>query len=64
MAKKGRQQNEKHFLNDLTRYSSKELLTDEDHLDEFDEKYAKYEEESAIEKVSSNIRKKLRKGEF
>jgi len=60
MSKKGRQQNEKHYLKQLNNYSTKDLLDDDQRFDELDEKCSQYEDETAIEKINSNIRKKLK----
>jgi len=63
MAKKNKNQNTKRFLQNFSNRSASEFLEndlDDDNDDKYEQYDDLYDEDSQIEKISNNLRKKLK----
>jgi|LauGreDrversion4_2_1035121.scaffolds.fasta_scaffold665385_1 hypothetical protein len=64
MAKKGRHQDTRQYLKSFQQMNTKDILGDEEKLEQYDDLESKYEDETMIERINSNMRKKLKNGNY
>ena len=64
MSKKGRNHNTKQYLKHFENMAASELLDDEEKLEKYDEMESQYDDDDQMERIHSNIRKKLKNGNY
>ncbi len=64
MSKKGRNQNTKQYLKHFENMNASDLLSDEEKLEKYDVMESQYEDENQMERINSNVRKKLKNGHY